>query len=111
MAKKNGNGDTVLSIWELYKAEQDKIQKLREEMQKAEADSDILKAKLVSMIPAGEAKEGVIHKRLERKSVSYANVVSYMREKLIPKTKQAEVDVLLEENTKITVTDKIELVK
>ena len=109
MAKKNG--DSVANIWALYQAEQVKIQSLKEQMQKAEADADLLKQKLVSMIPAGEVVDNVIHKRFEKKNVSYAKVVSYMREKMIPKTKQAEVDVVIAENTSVSVMDKIELVK
>ena len=109
MAKKNG--DSVASLWTLYQAEQVKIQSFKEQMHKAEADADLLKQKLVSLIPAGAVIDSVIHKRFERRNVSYAQVVSYMREKMIPKTKQAEVDVLIEENTSISITDKIELVK
>jgi hypothetical protein len=109
MAKKEH--ESVVGIWALYAAEQKKVEEEKEKLQKLQADADILKQKLMSMIPDNQVVEGVIHKHFERRSVSYSSVVSYLREKLIPASKQKLVDTVIEENTSVVATDKIELAK
>ena len=101
--------ESVSSLFSLYSDACEKASKAKEIYEKLDADSSLLKQKLISLIPPGEVRDNVIHKHFERKNVSYAKALQSIRDRLVPKTKQLEADVIVEEFTSVTVTDKIEL--
>lgn len=102
---------SILELFSLYQAAREKETKAKEAYERLSVDCDLLKSQLVARIPPNAISAGVEHKRFERKSVSYAEALKQVTERLIPKTKQPEVLVIVEANTKITYTDKIELAR
>lgn len=107
--KKASRSDSdIAETYKLYLDAKKRVEKAKESLSSLETEADILFQSLVASIPAGETRSGLLHKRFERKSVSYASALSSIRETLIPKTKQDAVDAILTEFTKISYTDKIE---
>lgn len=101
--------ETVSSLFSLYRSLQADIEAKKDALHKLEADADIYKQRLMALIPNGETRDGVIHKHFEKRSVSYAEALKQVTERLVPKTKAREVSVIVEANTKIVASDKIEL--
>lgn len=99
---------TIPELFALYVKTREKEQAAKEALDRISVDVDLIKKQLVALIPPNTISAGVEHKRFERKSVSYAEALKQVTERLIPKTKQPEVSVIVEANTKITYTDKIE---
>lgn len=100
---------SVLELYKVYETAASKAAKAKEAYEKLDADAKLLRDQLVASIPPNQSKEGVLHKRFEKKNVSYKNALDEVRDNLVPKTKLAEVLRIIEENTSISFTDKIEL--
>ena len=60
-------------------------------------------------IKQGETKSGVHHTVFERKTPKYKEILLQVRERYTPKTKQQEIDALVDEFTSVTYTHKFEL--
>lgn len=111
MAQAKKETTNVAEIWTLYQEAQTKADKLKEPFDRAQADADLLKAKLIWTIPANQAVDGVLHKQFKRSNVSYAKALTAVVAKLVPKTKANEVTVIMDEFTSTTLIDKVELEK
>nr|AMP48307.1 hypothetical protein [uncultured bacterium]AMP48422.1 hypothetical protein [uncultured bacterium] len=108
-SKKASKQDSAIpELFTLYLKTREKEQAAKEALERISVDCDLIKKQLIALVPPNGTLQGVTHKRFERKSVSYAEALKQVTERLIPKTKQAEVAVIVESNTKITYTDKIE---
>lgn len=103
--------DSVAALFFLYSQAREKAEKAREAYQALDRDASLIRDKLVVMIPNNAVIDGVEHKHFERRSVSYAEALKQVTDRLVPKTKVLEVQVIIEENTKVISTDKIELAK
>lgn len=97
--KKNG----IAALFSEYRSLSKEIKDLEKER---DAILDILKSK----IPKNETKAGITHKVTEGKSVSYAKALPEIKT-LVPKTKQPEIDTILENHTKWYERHKIEEAK
>lgn len=102
------NEEQIQSYWKDYRTIQSAIDRHKLEIKNLEIEQDRLKDSLVNSIPANTAKAGLYHKQTTRSSTKYAVAVTTIRETLVPKTKQAEVDRILEENTTVTYIDRLE---
>lgn len=78
----------LLDLFAEYQALSAQVSELTKQKDKAAA---LLKA----MIPAGESRAGIQHVVSYGKSVSYAKALADIREQLIPKTRQSDVETIL----------------
>jgi hypothetical protein len=87
-----------MSVSELYAAYKDAVRAEKE----ATSVKETLKAQLFTIVPQGEAKEGVLHYHETYKRVKEKELREALISKLIPKTKAPMVAALTEEFTVTT---------
>lgn len=98
--------EDIVQVFAKYSETAEKIAKLKAELSALEKDQEMATMTLSSLIPEGESKAGIQHKLVPHTSVSYAKALKDIREQLIPKTKQDQVDALLKEYTNCTFSHK-----
>mgnify|MGYP005841882649 CR=1 FL=1 len=96
MAKKKVN---IPETYAALAAVNAKIAALKEKIKVLEAEADVYEADLILAIPENALKDGVYHKAWDKPSISYGKALERVKEVLIPKAKQAAVDLIVEEFT------------
>jgi len=101
--------DQIKAAYEQYTLLQASIKEMKAALGSLEKERDVHEAVLLKGIKPNESKSGVFHKQTVTKSVKYAQVLAQARERFIPKTKQQELDVLIENFTTVSTRDSFEL--
>jgi hypothetical protein len=94
--------ETKLGVKELYEkleALDVEIAALGEQMKPLDEKRKLVIGLLQAEIPAGKIKLGVQHKTIERTSISWGKAAKEIIDTLVPKTKKAQVDGIVESFT------------
>ena len=103
------NGTDITGAYQRFNELQAEIDELNKQISVKKKEQAVHEAVLLKGIKEKESKFGIQHVVFERKTPRYKDILQQARERFIPKTKQAELDVIIEEMTTVTKTHKFEL--
>jgi len=98
------SNDQIKQAYEKYTELEAQIKELKNQLKPLEKEQSIHEAVLLKGIKEDETKSGIHHKVMVRKTPRYKDIFSQVYERFVPKTKQKEVDVIVEELTTVTKT-------
>jgi len=110
MAKEKSGKVEVAALWKRHETLRIKADALQEQLSPINEEIKLIEQQLLTAIPEGKAKDGVMHSVRLGKSISWAKVMSEVKDRgLIAKTKFSELDSIVEENSKEMKSHKLEI--
>ena len=100
--------DQIRQAYNEFNKLQGEIDELNKQLSAKRKEQSVHEAMLLKGIKENEAKSGIRHVVYERKTPRYKEILQQARERFIAKTKQAELDVIIDEMTTVTKTHKFE---
>lgn len=111
MAKDKTGPVDVKALWKRHEKLSAEAKELSDKLAPINKDLSLIETQLLASIKEGQVKDGVQHTVKLGKSISWAKVYADIKErKLIPSTKIAEAETIIEANSKETKSHKLEAV-
>lgn len=102
---------SIEKIYEDYKAASDAITALNAQIKDLEGQKKAAEAVLLKSIPENGVKSKIQHLVTTRKTPSYGQILKEVRERFVAKSKNAEVECIIENFTTVSTIHKFKAIE